>query len=151
MLLITAGELGSIEFEIVVLAFHPGSNMLPVYHLSIWLSALAMTWTMLRVTDPSTENYCSELFVVLTDPYSALYATELCIFSLFFLSWDLWKVKIQGLRWACICWHLEGGREHLLSVTIDESVSRLSLLLLYSQKPVSIWHQDSLRHKILSH
>lgn len=42
MLLITAGELESVEFETVVLASHPGTNRLSMYHLSIWLSAVGI-------------------------------------------------------------------------------------------------------------
>lgn len=38
-----------------------------------------------NLSDPSTGNYCSELFIVLTDPYFALYATKLSIPSHFFL------------------------------------------------------------------
>lgn len=38
-----------------------------------------------NLTDSSTRNYCSELFIVLTDPYFALYATKLSIPSHFFV------------------------------------------------------------------
>ena len=54
-----------------------------------------------NLTDPSTGN-CSELFIVLTDPYFALYATKLSIPSHFFVEISKRSVSRGWGESACV-------------------------------------------------